>query len=506
MSCLEACRDSGFTDAIEYGITKAYAFTRNWGVWEAFREFVQNALDEMHEVLGGRPEYYPCRVNELRWTVVYDRGRGLGVDNLLIGVSEKKPWQRGRFGEGLKIALLTLAAQDVWVWIRSRDKLIHPIIAPKTVEGKTVEVFCICYKSGEPQVEGTEILIPSMNLCDLFRDRFVQGLDKKCLLATIQEAEAWYDIIDKSCTAGESQVYVRDIYVSSLKEAVGRGGIFSYNLYNVRLDESRRVPSWVSVTDDMWSLFVKVLEISAIGDERFRRIARMYVEKLVEDCARDRLAESELFLGKKRVEELSRLVDEVVGADTVILRSLHLIDLAKYLRVKYVECHTWFGDYVEDELGHKHKLRELGLPKEMNVVTKDRMPEGFRRVVEILEQIADVLLEIKEREVTIEYAFVNKALGLARRDIRLITVNYEELLYYCRGNYYPCLEFYLSVVGHELAHIMSNAGDVTPEFERALTHIIGLATANAIHYSSKVAKLVQDLKEALKAWSQQPRR
>ena len=506
MSCLKACRDMGYTDAIEYGITKAYAFTRNWGAWEAFREFVQNALDEMHEVLGRRPEYYPCRTNELRWTIVYDRGRGLGVDSLLIGVSEKKPWQRGRFGEGLKIALLTLAARDVWVWIRSRDKLIHPIIAPKTVDGKTVEVFCICYKGGERPVEGTEIVIPSIDLCDLFRDRFVQGLDPKCILATIQEDEAWYDVIDKSCTAGESKVYVRDIYVSSLKEAVGRDGIFSYNLYNVMLDESRRIPSWASVTDQMWVLIRKVMERSAMGDEAFRRIARTYVEKLVEDCARNRLAESEIFLDKEAVSEISRLVDEIVGADRVVLRSTHLIDLAKYLRVKYLECRTWFGDYVERVLDHKHKLMKLGLPKEVDVVTKDKMPEDVRRVVEILEQIADVLFEIKHRGVTINYALINKALGLTYQGTRLITVNYEQLLYNCRYDYYPCLEFYMSVVGHELAHIVSDSDDVTPEFERALTNIIGLATANAIHHAGKIAKLVQELKEAFKAWRQQPGR
>ena len=50
MSCREKCRELGFEDAIEYGIVKEYAWTRGWGLWELFREFVQNALDEMHVV------------------------------------------------------------------------------------------------------------------------------------------------------------------------------------------------------------------------------------------------------------------------------------------------------------------------------------------------------------------------------------------------------------------------------------------------------------------------
>jgi len=503
LSCLEACRDRGFTDAIEYGITKAYAFTRNWGVWEAFREFVQNALDEMHEVTGRRPREYPCR-QENGWTVVYDTGRGLGVDNLLIGASEKKPWQRGRFGEGLKIALLTLTAWGVPVQIRSRDKLIQPVIAPKTVNGRTVEVFCVCYKGGEPHVEGTEVRVRAVNLCDSFRVNLIQGLNPKCILATLEEDKVWYDIVDKACTGGVSLVYVRDIYVSILSNVVGRKGIFSYNLYDIVLDESRRIPSWKSVIDEMWHLFAKVVFFAALEIEAYRRVARMYVEELVKDCARNWLAETEMFMGREKVLGLPKVLKEVIGDDTVILSSSHLIDLAKYLEVKYVECRNWFGEYVEEKLEHKRKLKELGLPKERDIITKDRMPEGVRRVVEVLERIADTLLELSQHEVTIQYAVVKKASGLARRDTRLITVNYEDLLYYCRHGYYPCLEFYIATVGHELAHIASNAGDVTSEFEAALTHIIGTATANAIHHSSKVAKLVQELEEAIRAWRRQP--
>jgi len=40
------CIARGFDGGISYGITREYVRTRGWGVWQAFREVVQNALDE----------------------------------------------------------------------------------------------------------------------------------------------------------------------------------------------------------------------------------------------------------------------------------------------------------------------------------------------------------------------------------------------------------------------------------------------------------------------------
>jgi len=503
MSCVDVCRRKGYVNAIEYGITKAYAFTRNWSVWEAFREFAQNALDEMQEVTGRVPDFYPCR-HERGRSVVFDTGRGLGVGNLLIGVSEKKPWQRGKFGEGLKIAMLVLVANGYKVIIKSRDKVIEPIIAPIDIEGVRHEVFCVCYKSGEPAVEGTEVHIFSPGLCKTFSNRFVQGLSPKCFPAPALYIDGgWYNIIDKKCTRGESWVYVRDIYVSSLKDAMGRDGIFSYNLYDVSLDESRRIASWASVRKEMWKVFMKVLEQSALGDATFRGVARTFVKKLIEDCNNDSLAESDMFVGWEKPDEivrgeLLRLVDEAIGADTVLLNSTELIDLAKYLNVKYVECkRTWFGPYIE-RIGHAHKLRELGGMKLKDTIAKDKMPARVRRVIEVLEQIAEALFQLSRHGVEVQYAILEKALGLAYKGDRLIVVDYRHLLDRCKQGHSACLRFYLATVGHELAHILSDSGDVTPDFERALTNIIGEANTNAILNARQLSKLLEGLKKALK--------
>jgi hypothetical protein len=234
----------GYDDGIEYGFTKKYVETRNWGVWELFREIVQNALDEMHEVKGFRPTEYPCRV-EYRpgvgsVTIVEDTGRGISIHHLLVGTSEKRPGQRGKFGEGLKLSLLAAVARGIGVIIRSGDKEILPTLVTREIEGRYFDIFCVCYKKGLPDIAGTRVEIIGHELCDEFRTRLVQGLPSDCRLYTSQEVygdkHKWYDVIDKKCTSDEPYIYVRDIYVSTMKEAAERDACFSYNLFEVMLN------------------------------------------------------------------------------------------------------------------------------------------------------------------------------------------------------------------------------------------------------------------------------
>jgi hypothetical protein len=443
-ACLDECRKLGFEGALYYGMVKEYADTRGWGVWEAFREFVQNALDEMHEVMGRRPTFYPCKyMPEIDGVMIYDTGRGIATYNLYIGKSEKKPWQRGRFGEGLKIALMTATANNIPVVVRSGDKEFVPTFARELVEGVPLDVFCVCVRRLPSPITGTEVYIYKQgNLCYKFWNRVVQGIMErkpKAILASVwyfDETETWwYDLIDKSATGGEPFVYVRDIYVSNLREATGHDACFSYNLYDVQLDESRRIASTQSIAFDIGRLWIRLLDKfkprEARVDETQKKIKKLlkdFLRCVLKDCIEQRLFESTNIIMPsfwvtaypERVQKLRLLVDEIVGKDAVITKDRELAELLGYLEIPHVYCPSLFGAEAERWFDIEEIIRSKLDVKKKAIVPRDRIDPELREKLEILEEIAKILFEPPEY-VKVEYMIdVSKYKGGALGDLILM--------------------------------------------------------------------------------------
>jgi hypothetical protein len=510
VSCRDVCRKRGYDDGIEYGIARRYVETRRWGLWETFREFMQNALDEMHEVRGARPREYPCRV-EYRGlapvTVIADEGRGLSIHHLLLGTSEKKAWQRGRFGEGLKLALLASAHRDIKVLIRSGDKEIIPTFVTRVIEGVPVDVFCVCYKRGLPEVRGTRIEIHGYSLCDEYRDRFVQGLPPECIKFTF-EATEWYDIIDKRCTKNRSHVYVRDIYVATMEEAVGKPAGFSYNLCNVAIDESRRIPSGGSVREEIKYLWYIVAWRASKGDPKAHETLKEVLSFIVENCrpgyGPDIPVEVDMdtFANVRddAAEAVCKAFEELYGEDTIFIHDEDLRKFAEYVGAKHIYCPQPVGYVLERMLKAIGKLRRYMDEKVKGVVRKEDMPPRLRQAVDILEKMARILFRTGPEDVKIQYAMLEEGFhAMSDMQTRTITLNLLHLERYCRYYWDSCVWWYIAAVGHELAHIYSKADDGTVVFEKMLTELIGLATTIAIKESTRIAELVKQLDQVLRS-------
>ena len=508
MSCRDACIKMGYDDGIEYGIARRYVETRKWGLWETFREFVQNALDEMHEVRGARPREYPCRMEYKGYTpvtVIADEGRGLSIHHLLLGTSEKKPWQRGKFGEGLKLALLASAHRGIKVVIRSGDKEIIPTFVTRVIEGVPVDVFCVCYKRGLPEVRGTRVEIHGHLLCDEYSDRFVQGLPSECIKFSYSDAE-WYDIIDTKCTDHKSYVYVRDIYVATMDEAEGKPAGFSYNLFNVAIDESRRIPSGGSIRSEVRRLWYMVSARASQGDPKARETLKEVLRFIIRNCrpgyGPDIPVEVDMdtftYVYGGSAEAVREAFEELYGEDTIFIYDEELRKFAEYVGAKHIYCPQPVGYSLEKILRSVEKLRRYMEKKIKGVVRKEDMRPKTRRVVELLEEIARILLDVPSAEVKVQYAWLDEEIhGMSDIPTKTITLNLWHLERYCRRYWDSCLSWYIAALGHELAHVYSRANDATVEFEKMLTEIMGIATTNAIQHSTRIAELVRELDSAL---------
>jgi hypothetical protein len=535
VSCSEKCKENGFDDGIEYGIVRAYARTRNWGEWEVFREFIQNALDEMHDITGKPPEILPCK-DDPEYTLIEDSGRGIAIYHLLVGTSEKKEWQRGKFGEGMKIAMLAAIDQNIGIVIDSLDKIIMPMFIRKEFEGKELEVLCVCYSTSEIKLEGTRVYLYRPGLCEKYRKRIVQGLPRECILydhrfnlTSDVTKEMHKQVIDKACTNDEGWIYVRDIFVSTIYDALTMSSFYSYNLYNVTLDESRRIPAGSSVARDMEHLWYHIGLKAYKGDEKARALMRDLITKVVGACAyrgyckdvpnvkplpfsyEPAETEYDVFSGDEPRKVVRELFESLYGTDVVVIYTDYLKRIADYLGMRYIYCPLPIGLALEHIVGTTEKIKKIadeytGKEDLINTVDPD-----IRELVKTLEEFAKKVYHgYLEKVVKIIYVVPKKlpdgkeVVGAGDWDTGVMKINIKDLLKVCTPQdlllqiiHKPkdCLIHYLTTFAHELTHIVYAYPDGEPKFGAMLTYMLGEALDYVMSNVSETWKVIEKVTE-----------
>jgi len=242
-------------------------YRENWGEWEAIREIVQNMLDTYAEFKITKKE------NGL---LLRDYGTGLKRKHLILGVSEKGENARGKFGEGLKFAILVLKRLGYNVTVKSKNLTIT--VDVENIEGEKCLKLYLDERDNGIET-GTEIFIDGYT-GDTYENNFVRNNKRKLY----------------SCYKGEiisemtNRLYVKDIYVCDLKNAR-----YSYNLSSITLSEDRNIPSEYSLHTALGILYSKINKtdilknlFEAINEEKYEQkidmsyITILYPEKWVE--------------------------------------------------------------------------------------------------------------------------------------------------------------------------------------------------------------------------------
>lgn len=234
--------------------SRNYAETRGWGDWEIVREFVQNSLDATGCA--------SIEKNDDRLFIT-DNGRGFNALNLLMGTTTKSECDRGRFGEGLKIACLAALNLGYELEIYTDSMFVKPVFKTLIIEDPTqgklqAEVMSFKYKKIQP-FGGTRIFIKGYK-GETYQDRFNFETNKKIFLKKdLDECEdKLYPsyIIDEL----EKRIYVRNIYVQDIETPA----LFSYDLFNVRLSTDRNIPNTSDVHRQVGKLWSAVTDTPTI--------------------------------------------------------------------------------------------------------------------------------------------------------------------------------------------------------------------------------------------------
>jgi hypothetical protein len=510
-TCLDACRERGYDDAIEYGISAQYARTRQWGLWEIFREFMQNALDEEHYVKSDVPVEYLCR-EEPGKTIIYDHGRGISVNNLLLGESRKEPWQRGKFGEGMKLAMLGALVSGFRVTIRSRDKLIEPIIIPRVYEDREIEILCACIKKGLPPTVGTEVTIHGVELCQMFKRRVIQGildLDPECILYSFRNnSKEWRDVIDKRCTEERGAIYLRDLYVASVVDVFPdvSDSIYSYNLFDVTIDESRKIPSSSSVYDDVRHVLMMLVRV-AVDSPTARKILKNIIEQVlstpkgVKPYFEATIYLYPFLLTSRERQVIIDIFNELYGEDAVVVTDIKDYEYARYLGLRAIYCTESLCYALTDILDTKGRIakKQEGYLR-LVIDLKRAMPE-FYEVVKVLEDIGELLTGFRTRGIKLYYAIMDPDKAGQAQTGGIVLINLHHLLRNCASDPVSCIRHFLAVLAHEIAHLECNlCDDTSAEYPSTLTEVMGKALGRAIREHERLGALLKDLISAHKRW------
>jgi hypothetical protein len=235
-------------------------YVHHWGLWEAIRELYQNALDAT-DLLGGEAsltyEDYPAYKSPLLVRVVMVKSLGhLAPASLLLGSTTKNSdsQQRGKFGEGYKLALLVLARLGLAVEVFNGDERWS--VAIEHSEEFDAKVLTITVDTNYTPVEGVEFVIGPG----------VTDEQWEKIQSNVRPTPKYDDqILEEPQEKG--RIYVGGLYVTTMKEF--HYG-YSFQPGRINLDRDRGMVdnfdlAWV--TSQLWSRKDNERAIKLLEDE-----------------------------------------------------------------------------------------------------------------------------------------------------------------------------------------------------------------------------------------------
>jgi hypothetical protein len=203
-----------------------------------------------------------------------DRGRGLKIEALRMGESNKDCWMRGYFGEGLKLAASYLTLNHFPVYIFTRDNIFKFLVLPGDTQNPGI--FILLGRSKE-EVEGTRILLYGYKPDPEFIEKMVRFWNNEFENKLVAEVKFFSKDCPKEMPSAifdfPNLLYIRNMYVGEMSQVAKRKSFLSYDLWWVRLDVSRKL-----MTQTIPQLFLEIAKLLELS----RNARRKFTEKLTE--------------------------------------------------------------------------------------------------------------------------------------------------------------------------------------------------------------------------------
>jgi len=445
-----------------------------WGVADATREVIANALDE--QALTDTEEVEIYEDDEGRWHI-RDYGRGLRHEHLTQNEDEEKLNNPdkviGKFGVGLKDALATFYRNEVDVTIHSKHKMITVEKAPKA-DFEDIETLHGLIYPPERDIEGTDVVLDGIteSQVDQAKSNFLRFTEDE-LLEETKFGEVY------GSPAGEDS----RIYVTGLKVATEENFLFSYNITKTTKqvrDALNRERSNVGRT--AYSSRVKDILRECETTEVAQRLVDDF-KSFTDGTTHDEVNWKPIRL--HAVKLLNAREDVVFATVDEQNSKADLLNSAIREGYRVVTVPENISNEIQDEEDAEgNQLRDVGTyleeyneSFEYEWVPEEEMTEDERKMWNRRDEILDLLEEPPVEEIRVSETIRmtergEMANGVWNRNERRIVIRRQQL---------NSLRAFASTLLHEVAHPRSGgASDLTRRFEDALTGLLGEVAESAI--------------------------
>jgi len=494
-----------------------FAVTAGWGVREAIRELIQNALDACDDpskvvldVTDTRPMFFVIE-NPSKDKILFDR-------DITVGTSEKKCYERGMFGRGLKECASVILSQGGTIYIISHDIAYRFVEVP--TRGKKY-IGVLLGRAKEPLYGRTRVLVwspqGSPDLYERIIDEILFNPKKyeKCwqfdYLYTCTNPDGTEEHVEIKVAiayGGRSKLYVRDLYVNDMINVFGRNSLFSYNTPNVPLEESRRNVAdssiaqrmIVSMYETLYYHYPDILDeiLDMIVEKRTYRAGRIIYLKL------GRLFEGDVISDKKELAEklISKVIEKynlnpertgVASQD----EAMYVLPLIDHLRVNAIVIDMFLpplsvkrltkliADILESDY-NRAKRSYISIDKLNEETVRELAFTGVDpQLLFMIFSLADTIKRqihpsyshtgLPNSKFYVSFGETKYSMGLTRNNE--IYVQYKEL-----AKTYSPVDVIETII-HEYAHVASeNAPDNTEAFTNTLQRISAIIINALRHY------------------------
>jgi len=460
-----------------------------WSPSDGIREIIANALDE--QVLTGT-DPVDIGFDGDDTARIRDYGRGLRHEHFAQEEDEEKLSRPdeviGKFGVGLKDALVVLYRHGAEVTIHSRHNTFTFEKAPKASFEGVETLHAIVHPPEHPNMEGTEAVLKGVSRADLEKAKrnFLQFREEE-LIEETKYGEI-YEKPEGSGTEGEGPERETPeeagIFVTGLRVATEPDFLFSYNI--------------TSTTKNVRDALNR--ERSNVGRTAYTpRVKKILQEAESEAVAKRLMADLEGFeegdthdeLGWKAVQvhaaKLLNSHEEVVFSTTQEQQEHRdLLDRARQdgkrvvtvprnVREEISGATDPTGDQMQDVEAYQ---REYNESFEYEWVEEENLTDEERAVWDRRHEILGLLEELPR----VSSIRITEQMRITEREgweTRGTWNEAQRRIAIHRGRLGSLTEFAATLL-HEVAHPRSGAKDQTREFERALTDMLGETATEAL--------------------------
>lgn len=447
----------------------------DWMPYHAIREIIANAIDE--QLLTETKDIKIDKDPRGNW-YIQDFGRGLRYTHLTQNENDEKtksPHVIGKFGIGLKDAFATLDRHGIKVLAKSKFGDISLIRTQKEDFSDIVTLHAEIKKPSHPDLVGTVFFFSGIS------DRQIEKAKKLFLRFSgnkIIEKTKYGEIIENNDNTSS-------IYINGVKVALEENFLFSYNVTSLTASIKKALNrERTNVGRSAYSGRVKSILLSSDSVGIAQSLADD-LQNYSKGSHHDEL--SWIDVQEHSVKVLNQNQKVIFVTSDEILQNPSIIDDAQRegykvitvpdnLRAKIQDTKDFEGNTVVD-LSNFVTLYNENF--EFDFVDIQKLTKKEQNIYRFTEQIFDLVGGKPEKVKAVkisqtmrkEYYSNYETLGLWEPVTSTIIIKRSLLSNLAR---------YAGTLLHEMTHAASGYGDVSREFERELTKLIGIISTKAM--------------------------